>query len=432
MYKKKIILYAIISILAISGFNGYLIEIGLLNINQSILNLLLDAFLLIVAFFSIKNNTQIRTHLFVFLIFIFITIFTYILNVNELTPLIYFNGLREFIPYFLFPIIYLNLFQSRWRHIWIKNFDRFLYVFLALQIPVTLYQFSIHGTGDMVGGTQGEGFSGILTFTVFLGTYYLMTQGFDEQHLVKSVAKKSYLLIFWLPAFINETKISFILIPLFLFLLVKFAVSNIPKYIYILLIMVPSLFFFNYIYQRIATDFDSNDFLTAEFLQEYLASDNEQYDDVPRFEKLAFFMNNFDQQEILFGQGIGQFKGGTTLDLTPFAARYEWLLQGSVPMVFFLLIQVGIAGVLVFLAYWIIMISFRPIIQKDNYSNNLIIYSTVCFIIIQLYNDSLRSLFFCGIITYIMCYAISPTRPHKRLTSPTISANTIKHRSIKA
>ncbi|HEY3369693.1 MAG TPA: hypothetical protein VGK10_02530 [Prolixibacteraceae bacterium] len=413
MYKNKILLITTIFILAISGLNGFLIEKGWLNINQSILNLVLDASLFLIAVFSIQNTRQIRQFLLFFFIFLGITLISFALNLDELTTITYLNGLREFIPYFLFPIIYTNILQSRWNAFFIQKFNTFLYIFLVLQIPVTLFQFSIDGAGDAVGGTQGTGFSGILTFTVFLATYYLMIQDFDENNVLRSFIKKSYLLIFWLPAFINETKITFILIPLFLFLLVKIVLSNIPKYLYLLIILIPSLYIFNFIYQNVTPQYDSKDFLSNDFLAEYLSSDNDQYEDIPRFEKLSILINNFEQREILFGKGIGQFKGGTTLSLTPFAAKYDWLLQGSVPMLFFLLVQVGIIGTLIFLVYWIVLMTIRPPKRIVNYSANLIIFSSVSFLIIQLYNDSMRFLFFCGIILYIMCYAISPTKPER-------------------
>lgn len=406
MYPNKIILNFLIFILAISGLNGFLIEEGLLNINQSFLNLILDVALLIVFIFSIKNTKQFRQLFFVLLVFILLTVISFILNSDELNIIIYLNGLREFLPYFLFPIIYINLFQSSQRHFIIKKFNAFLYLFLFLQIPISFYQFSINGAGDMVGGTQGKGFSGNLTFIVFLSTFYLMTQGFDEKNIIRSFLKKSYLLIFWLPAFINETKISYILISLFVFLLVKLSISNIPKYIFIVILLFPALYIFNYVYQNTSNYFDSTEFLSSDFLEEYLTSDDEQYSDIPRFQKVAIFLTRFNKTEIILGKGIGQFKGGTTLALTPFASKYDWLLNGSVPMLFFLLVQVGIVGTSVFILYWILIITIKPRNQKISYSTNIITFCTVCFLIIQLYNESLRSLFFSGIMMYIICYAV--------------------------
>lgn len=407
MNQKKILVYSTLIILTISGINGFLIEEGLLNINPSLLSLLLDVLLLIVTILSIKNTKQIRFLIYIFLFFLFFTLITNVFNPNELTAVLYFNGLREFLPYFLFPLIYLNILQSSLQDYFIKKINIFLYFFLIIQIPVSLYQFSINGAGDAVGGTLGEGSSGILTFIVFLTTYYLMTQDIDYKNIVRSFIKKSYLLIFWLPAFINETKISFFLIILFFLLLVSFSVNNLLKYLLIGIVLIPALMVFDSIYDNVTGNSYSNEILDKDFFESYLMSDEEHYTDIPRLQKIAIVFTTFKAEEIILGRGVGQFKGGKTLSMTPFAEQNDWLLSGSRPMFFFLLVQVGIVGTILFSFYWVFLISLRRKKNQVNYSGNLIIYSSACFLIIQFYNDSLRSLFFCGIIMYIMCYAIS-------------------------
>lgn len=410
MNTRKILLNLTLLILTISGINGFLIEEGFLNVNRSVLSLILDIALFIVAISSFQNKKQIRQLLLIIISFGILTVISFVLNSKELTLIIYLNGLREFIPYFLFPIIYLNLFQSSQRYNLEKYFNVFIYLFLLLQIPVSIYQYSIYGAGDMVGGTQGSMYSGELTFIVFLATYYLMMQGFDENNILKSFIKKSYLLIFWLPAFIDETKISFILIILFILLLNKLSFANIWKYILVTVALIPILIVFNTIYERTTNLSITQDILNKDFLVDYLTSNDDNYTDIPRFQKIIIYMHDFDQKEILFGKGIGQFKGGSELAPTPFADRYDWLLQGSVPVFFFVLVQLGIVGYIPFTLYWITLISFHSNKRSIDNTGNMVAYTTTLFIIIQLYNTSLRSLFFCGIIMYILCYAISTSK----------------------
>jgi len=406
LYPLKFLFNFTIFIFAVSGLNGFLIEEGFFPINRSILSFLLDILLCVVAFFSLRSKRQIIQILVFFSIFLSLTIVSFFLNDSELTIINYLNGIRDFLPYFLFPIIFFYLFQSIEKQVIITKFNNFLYLFLFLQIPVSLYQFSVYGAGDMVGGTQGSGYSGNLTFIVFLSTFYLMTQGFDGNNIIRSFLKKSYLLIFWLPAFINETKISFVLISLFLFLLVKLSISNIPKYIFILILLLPSLYFFNSIYQKTSTYFDSTEFLSSNFLEEYLVSD-EEYSDIPRFQKVVIFLTTFNNTEIFFGKGIGQFKGGSTLAPTPFASQYEWLLLGSIPMLFFLLVQIGIIGAIWFILFWFFLISQRPKQQmRFCYSTNLIVFITTCYILVLFYDSTFRFLFSTGIYMYILCYSL--------------------------
>lgn len=411
---KKILVNFTLLILLVSGLNGFLIEQGLLSINKSVLNLVLDLILLTLGIFSIQNTKQFRYLLLIFSLFLISTLVSAAINTLEFTTKAYINGLRDFFPYFLFPIIYLNIFQSSWKVIFIKRFNTFLYIFLILQIPISLYQYSIDGAGDTIGGTQGAGFSGILTFIVFLATFYLMTQSIDERAVFKSFMKKSYLLIFWLPAFINETKISFILIILFFLLLNIISISNIWKYIIACIILFPLLIGFNSLYESTTGNNYTDEILNKDNLEQYLTSDDENYTDIPRFQKIAIFFTTFETKEIFFGKGLGQFKGGTTIELTPFAESYEWLLSGSRPMLFFLVIQVGLIGTLTFMFLWIKLISMWSRERNSNYSLNLIIFSSMCFVIIQMYNDSLRSLFFCGIIMFTLTYALSGNHNFKR------------------
>lgn len=414
MYPNKTLTYFILIVLALSGLSGFLIEEVFLGINKSFLSFILDLSLLVVAGFSIHNTRPVRKLISFFLIFLTITLGSFALNFNELSFVIYFNGLREFLPYFLFPIIYINLLNSSRREFYIRKFNSFLYIFLSLQIPVSLYQLSKYGAGDMVGGTLGAGGSGILTFLVFLATYYLMVQDFDANHVYRSFKKKSYLLLFWLPAFINETKISFVLIILFVLLLVKISITNIRKYIFLALTIIPLLFIFDSIYKSTTNHSITAEYIDRDFLTKYFIQDDENETDIPRIQRIAIYLTTFNVKEILLGKGIGQFKGGTTLDPTPFARDYEWLLQGSRTMFFFLLVQVGLIGAISFIFFWFYLISFRPHKQKRiNYSGNLLAFATGCFIIIQFYNDSLRSLFFSGILLFIMTYAISKKKETK-------------------
>lgn len=407
MNLKKIIIYSLLTTLAISGFTGFLIDESILSIDKSITTFILDVLLFLIAIASINKTKQIRKLLLFSSFFLIISIISYILNSKNLNLSAYANGLREFLPYFLFPIIYINILQSNWRNFLISKFNTFLYIFLVLQIPVSIYQFLKYGAGDFVGGTQGAGFSGILTFLIFLSTYYLMIKKFDENNFFKNLLKKSFLFIFWLPAFINETKISFILILCFFLLIVKLSFSNIKKIVFITFLILPIFFFFNFIYQNTVSNFTSTDFLDLNFLENYLATDDTQKD-IPRLQKIGIVMLQFNNEEILWGKGVGQFKGGSKLSLTPFATKYEWLLSGSVPMFFFLLVQIGLIGAIWFIIYWFFLISFRPEQkQRVNYSTNLIIFTTVCYIIIQVYDTSFRFLFPSGIIMYFLCYAIS-------------------------
>jgi hypothetical protein len=368
----------------------------------------LDILLFIVAIlsFDLKNNKELLVIIFLFLI---IALLSYSLNSNELEFIYFINGIRDFFPFFLFPILLNNVFKSDHVLLFKRYMNRFLYVFLIFQVPFSMQQYLAEGAGDNVVGTLGAGTSGILTFTVYLITYYLMIQDFDQQHFVKSFLKKIYLLFFWLPSFINETKISFLLIIMFFLLLMPLNLKSVLKSVLLLILIIPILFFFVNFYNK-TSEFNSfNEILTKEFLNRYLAGEDDiDYNvdfDVPRFTKIGLTFEIQKDEKLLLGNGIGHFKGGSTLPLTQFASEYQWLLFGSIPMIFFILIQVGVLGLLVFLIFWYYLFKQSWKNNLFNYSQNLSLFCCLSFLIIMFYNDSLRSLFFCGIVMYLMVFS---------------------------
>lgn len=408
MNLNKIAHYILLFVLYVTAFSNFTTKFIFGNTNNSFLNICIDVIIIIICIYllsKVKNNI-------IFYFFIILITFSFIINEGNITT--FTNGFREFSSFFLLPIIYKYLFYSLNCKKIIKSFNTFLYTFLSIQIPISIFQYLQYGAGDAVGGSLGAGFSGVLTFTIFLSTFYLMTQNFDPNNVIKCFLKKSYLLIFWIPTFINETKISFILIILFFILLNKIKIKNIFRYAALSITLIPLVVAFDTAYEKTTGNSYLNGILTEDFIEDYLLNDDDKYDDIPRFRKIIIFTTTFDFKDVMIGKGLGHFKGGTTLDPTPFAAKYQWLLAGSRPMIFFLLVQVGVIGTLLFILYWtILVIPKNSKKQRVEYSSNLIAYATICFTIIMLYNDSLRSLFFCSILMYIITYATLPVEPAK-------------------
>lgn len=409
---KKISIYTFLLVLIFSSTINFFNDNNILNSSKSIINLVLDILLIITGIISLPIKEKIiNITLMIFFIFIIISL---IINSEPTNTTIFLNGIREFTPYLLIPIFLKNIFYSSYRDILVRKFNIFIHIFLIIQIPVSLLQFIQKGAGDAVGGTLGSGYSGILTFTIYLSTFYLMLQNFNPNYIGKCLLKKSYLFIFWIPTFINETKISFILILLFFILLNEIKIKNILKLLTLSITLIPFAFIFDTAYEKTTGNSYLKEILNEDFVEEYLLSDDDKYEDIPRFRKVVIFVSTFDVKDVLIGKGLGHFKGGSTLELTPFATKYQWLLAGSRPMIFFLLVQVGILGTILLIAYWIFL--SIPYVKRKyrvkNYSN-LIIYITICYIIIMLYNDSLRNQFFCLIIIYILVFATSPSEPIK-------------------
>ncbi len=406
----KLKIYLILFLLTVSGSVSFIVGYFQLGINPSYVYLAMEAVMLFTAFlsFNLRNSSQVISLL---ILFVFVCILSFYVNRHELGLLYFVNGLRDFLPYLLFPVIFLNIFQSAAFRSLPKTIDVFLYIFLIFQIPAAFLQFFESGAGDEVGGTLGSGGSGMLTFTIYLSTYYLMIRDFDHRKFMKSLWKRSYLLLFWIPTFINETKISFLMIILFFILLAPLKLSSIFKITFIAALIIPVLLLFNNFYSQVAGKDFFTDIFKKEYLQEYLLG-NDNVDlsgnmDVPRLMKIKLALELQKGDRFIFGNGIGQFKGGSVLDLTSFSTRYNWLLAGSVPMSFFVFIQAGLVGYIVFVLIWFNLLKKAWRNKSFIYARNFSLYCTISFVIIQFYNDSLRALFFCCMMMYFMTFAAS-------------------------
>lgn len=408
MFGPKFKIYIIISLLFISGFVNFFVEFAGLGINVSYVSALLDMILVMVAMFSfgIKGNKMLIAFM---LLFLMVSILSYFINIKDLTLVSFVNGMRDFLPYFLFPVIFIRIFQHNDYKSLVKIMNRFLYIFLIVQIPVSIQQFIKMGAGDYVGGTFGLGGSGVLTFTVYLSTYYLMIQNFDHNKFFQSILKKSYLLVLWLPSFINETKISFMLMILFFVLLLPLNIKSIFNSILIGLVLIPVLLYFDSVYTKTTGYGFLDEIFQKEYVTRYLLGDSDmdlsQTGDIPRFTKIILAFQIQKKEIFLFGNGAGQFKGGTTLSLTPFATSYMWLLQGSRPMLFLVFVQLGLLGFIFYALSWLKLVSNAWKNKTFMYSRNLCIYLMAAYIIIMFYNESLRYLFFSGIFMYFIVFA---------------------------
>lgn len=322
------------------------------------------------------------------------------------------NGLREIINiYFLFLFFY-SLFNNGYQYYFNSIFKYFTYLFLFLQIPFSILQFMKHGASDDVGGTLGAGYSGILTLSIFILVYYLIENNNHNRpdfSKLKYLASKSY---FFIPVFLNETKITFILIPIFILSIVGFRKL---KSLAFAVIMGGGMLF---LFANLFTGYGNKSFHASEknpineiynedYLKEYLSGNPTGEEvDVPRFTKLMIGVQllSREQSSLFFGQEYGAFKGGTTMGITSFAAKYFWLLQGSRPYLFYILITGGISLLILILFLFIKFVGAKPYKQFRNFSNGLLIFLCSVFLIILFYNDALRGIFFISIFTYCLFF----------------------------
>jgi hypothetical protein len=156
--------------------------------------------------------------------------------VNDVTGWTILSGLRiytKFIPIFLVPIIYP--FSERT----FKNFILWIFAFSMLQLPVVLWQrfikYATSLSGDLMGGTLGVSTSGVLAVYLaivisFLIAFYLKKEISLSVFLISTAAA-------FIPITLNETKVSFALLPI-AFLLPAFFLKGQRETIFRVLVVV--------------------------------------------------------------------------------------------------------------------------------------------------------------------------------------------------
>ena len=337
----------------------------------------------------------------------------------------YVNGLRDF-AYIICIVPFLRyLYQSKIADEFVRKMDKTLYVFLVVQAFCVFFQFIKYGANDHGGGSMGLGFSGIVSMMIYLISFYLMKKKMTPNNYWQSIIRNKWLVILLLPTFFNETKISFIFLPLYFLLLLPLNKTTIVK----MLFAVPLIAFVMYMLFNVylsVTGAD-DDILTLEYYTEmYLMAgeDNDIVDwveflhdhgeelaidgsnDIPRFTKYMMIpeLNAYYPGHDITGYGIGHFKGGTTIENSKFYIDNEWLLKGSIPYGYHFYIQLGLFSIIFFVWLWWILCGFKQ--PNSKVDVGIIVYVGVMTILVLFYNDFFRYCLLSFVFIYIFTQAL--------------------------
>lgn len=292
------------------------------------------------------------------------------------------NGIREILMVICLPVFYYGVFsrgnedeQLRYIHL----FQKFAWFFLIINVSASFSQYVHYGPSDFVGGTYGNFNGGLLTFIIVCLIFFLFQFKLQLWH-------KMVLVFMLIPLLLNETKVSFILIPMlvmFIFFEPKLKNMLLGAFAGFLFLML-----FNQFYSNNAEwGMSSNaDIFSADFLQDYLLSDFEDHQDVPRFTKIILGYNIISQETntLLFGMEYGMFRGTSTGDLSTFSQNWQWLLQGTRPYLFFLLLQ---GGLTLAVGFFVMILKINNFFKRT--TKHAIFYFIV-FIITLVYQDMFR------------------------------------------
>ncbi|MDE6310284.1 MAG: hypothetical protein K2L96_00505 [Muribaculaceae bacterium] len=364
--------------------------------------------------------------------------------VNHVSALTFFNGTRDFFGLlFCIPILHFFLSGDRAGEFRDK-FDKQVRIWLILQAVCITFQFLKYGANDHGGGTMGFGGSGMTSILIYLSSFYLIMKDWDFDDVWGSVRRHKWTIILLYPTFLNETKISFILLAAYCVLIFKPTKAMLIKMIYALPVAIAAMWGVGYLYLK-ATN-QSDDVFTYEFFEEYLVGSDVDYwvdlalkmqdgyfdqwmldpedywaVDIQRMTKIALAPDILKKENggIWLGAGLGQFKGGTMTEATKFARQNNWLLQGSKPWIFFVIIQIGLIGII-----WFFCMIIRNLFGPKDYTpeiKRMLIFASTALLLIQFYDTSLRYYQFCFLFFYL-CFAVRgiPADGKKKKESKTL------------
>lgn len=386
---------------------------------RSAVNLLADAIFIIMSL-SVLNTRHDKIVIISFLIISLVSAY-----INHSTKLAYFNGFRDFAG-LLFAAPLLRYFiESRNGERFERSFDRQLYAFLWLQVFCIATQFVRFGAGDHGGGSLGNGGSGTISTLIYVISFYLMNKNWDEEksYLENLLDNKIYVFLLF-PTFLNETKISFVLLLFYFVLLMKIDRQMVIRLAFATPLLVVFMIVGGFLYLK-ATDTDI-DMYDADFFNEYifgddiehlielsqaiqeedLETDNLWTVDLPRLGRFIAVPEALSHTKggYLLGGGIGLFKGGRVVEVTGFARDYAWLLAGSPILLFFIFMQLGAAGTV-----WNVWAVCSTVMdgKAGHRDVNIRFYLLMTFALIFVYAPFFRAFNFCLIFYYLALAKVS-------------------------
>lgn len=385
---------------------------------RTLVMLTIDAAMIALACFTVRH----RIHLLIIAAFVLFSWIVTCVLCHE-SPMLWGNGLRDFIGLFLaYPVLLYLMDDETSRERFLSSFDRQGLYFLLLQAFCITVQFFMYGAGDLVGGSFGHYYTGQVSIVIYLMSFFLIRRRIDPAHFFTSLRQNKIYLLLLLPTFLNETKVSFVMLALYLLLLIPADRQMVKRFAIILPIGGLLLWLGLSAYSMTtAMNKSGNSFKSVEDVMEYFVAEelehiegdarwnienNRGVADVPRFSKLMYLaiLNAQEPGHMVIGFGIGHFKGGTQLAASQFSRTYDWLLMGSIPYLFHIYIQLGIIGVVLLQLYWLWLAFYRPSWgHKRDLNLQLLLLAVV--LLLYLYNDIFRNLIFC--LFFFLLYAAS-------------------------
>lgn len=381
---------------------------------RSYIDLIIDFFVIVLGLTLLRN----RSDIIIFGSFIILTAISTIF-VNGLSVAYWINGMRYYAALlFMRPIFNYYFRNPKRKKKFIYRMDRILYFFLWLQVPCMIYQCALYGAFDRVGGSIGQMMSGLITSLIYMISFYLMLRRWNHNLSYIQNILKNWILIFLLfPSFLNETKVAFVFIFLYFFFLIPIDRKFIIRLIVISPLIVLILLGCGYLYLYFVDTRGDNVF-SIEYIEEYIMGNDgtmdyveylvdegieefeDESDDLFRGAKFAAIpmVFNGDIKALMLGMGVGQFKGGNSMEKTKFAKEFGWLTVGTTMMGMVWFIDMGWMGIIWLLCVFSVLFGF---FRKCHRNYQLQAFLVLTLILESVYVAAFMHLLFSIIFIYL-------------------------------
>ncbi len=348
---SKLKIYIFILSFFYFGTGGFFL--GLIPGSEKIYRYLIVLFqgILILAAFSSITQQRKLFNTKILKLFLIVSTMTFLYNIYNVGLLTHLNGLRDPLTFISALILAESIFNSNYSNYFNKIFTKSLIIFVLLQVPVSLNQYFQYGAGDFVSGTLSfadlGGGSGILTQSLFLSSFFLFLNYGYKTEASFNYRKLIIFIILLLPIAINETKISFFLLPLYLSLLFT-GRGKITTFILGIMVLAIIMKIYYNVYvsntpHQIRVLENVNDFLN------YYVSVNTHSSNITRLGKVTLLLDRYSRYflDSVFGLGYGITKGQHILGQSRIGVSLQYLFQGSVILFFVSMLTGGVLLTLV-------------------------------------------------------------------------------------
>ncbi|WP_415890390.1 hypothetical protein ACMXYV_03495 [Neptuniibacter sp. SY11_33] len=276
---------------------------------------------------------------------------------------------------------------------------RHILILLVASVPLALFQFFTVSHQDDITGLFGPKSSSLYSFLLIAYvTTFIVEKGFY------SVGWRWLLFI---PVFLNETKITFVLFPLMLVALLIFTMRiKVYHVILVLLLSVIVSSALDEVYYSLY-GYPFSDVFDSAYLDSYLFDYTEMHKDVPRFFRLHVayeILSSSDFFNWMFGYGLGAEyvgDGGDRLGVIAYELRNTLLNQGTRIQLFQFLLDFGVVGT-VFLVTVLLIMLFRIMLKECNYENLF----SLSILMLMVFSLVYQNMFFTKQLSFVLFFFV--------------------------